>query len=116
MKHPERNRKNEPITMTNMLTFIFNSLSFQYHFVIHFNNSRNYKTTAVPIGCFFTDQSSYTGSDKLRRNNVKGQNLFIHRSGRCTAHAVHLCNLHDPDSRDNNMCDKRILAITNLET
>ena len=38
----------------------------------------------------------------------KGHNLFIHRSryGTCR---------YNPDSRDNNLCDKRILVITNLE-
>ena len=72
----------------------YNSLRFQYHFVIHFNNSRNSKTTAVLIGCFFIEQSSYTGSMRWVANKWrKGQNLFVHRSGRCTAHAVHLCNL-----------------------
>ena len=59
----------------------YNSLRFQYHFVIHFNNSRNSKTTAVLIGCFFIEQSSYTGSMRWVANKWrKGQNLFIHRS------------------------------------
>ena len=72
---------------------LYDSLRFQYHFVIHFN-SRNSKTTAVLIGCFFIEQSSYTGSMRWVANKWrKSQNLFIHRSGRCTAHAVHLCNL-----------------------
>ena len=43
--------------------------------------------------------------------------MFIHRSGRRTAHAVHnTVKQYNPDSLDNNLCDKRILAITNLET
>ena len=35
MKHSKRNIKNEPITMTNMLTYLDNSLKFQNDFVIH---------------------------------------------------------------------------------
>ena len=36
MKHSGRNiKKNEPITMTNMITYSDNSLKFQYDFVIH---------------------------------------------------------------------------------
>ena len=51
--------------------------------------------------------------------------MIIHRLGRRTSHAVLLrlprrlftyLTLYNPDSLDNNRCDKRILAITNLET
>ena len=35
MKHSKRNTKNEPITMTNMLTYSDNSLKFQYDCIIH---------------------------------------------------------------------------------
>ena len=55
----------------------FNSLRFQHHFVIHFNNSGNPKTTAVLIGCFFIEQSSYTGWDELLTNNVKAKTCLF---------------------------------------
>ena len=93
---------------------LYNSLSFQYHFVIHFNNSRNYKTTAVTIGCFFTDQSSYTGWDEWRTNNVKAKTCLF--TGQVDVqHMTFTYVSYNRDSRDNNMCGKRILAITNLK-
>ena len=93
----------------------YNSLRFQYHFVIHFNNSRNSKTTAVLIDCFFIEQSSYTGWDELRTNNVKAKTCLF--TGQVDVqHMPFSYVTYNPDSRDNNLCDKRILAITNLET
>ena len=83
----------------------YNSLRFQYHFVIHFNNSRNSKTTAVLIGCFFIEQSSYTGWDELRTNNVKAKTCIF--TGQVDVkHMPFTYVTYNPDSRDNNLCDK----------
>ena len=46
--------------------------------------------------------------------NIKKMNRS-HRSGRSRAHAV-TCVTYNPDYRDNSLCDKRILPITNMET
>ena len=50
--------------------------------------------------------SHMTGGVANKSN--RGQNSFIYRSGYSTCRYNH-------DSRDNNLRDKRILAITNLE-
>ena len=99
MKHSKRNIKNEPITMTNMLTYSDNSLKFQYDFVIHLVIHQ----ILALIGCFLTEQSSCTWWEEFRTNNVKAKTCLF--TGQV-----------DPDSRDKILCDKRILAITNLET
>ena len=96
-----------------------NSLRFQYDFVIHFHilmhNSRNSKTTAVLIGCFFIEQSSYIWWDELRTNNVKAKTCLF--TGQVDVqHMPFTYVTYNPDSRDNNLSDKRILVITNLET
>ena len=93
----------------------YNSLRFQYHFVIHFNNSRNSKTTAVLIGCFFIEQSSYTGWDELRTNNVKAKTCLF--TGQVDVqHMPFTYVTYNPDYRENNLCDKRILAVTVLKS
>ena len=92
-----------------------NSLKFQYDFVIHFHISLNSKTTAVLIGCFFIEQSSHTWREELRTNNVKAKTcLFTVQVD--VQHMPFTYITYNPDFRDNNLCDKRILAITNLET
>ena len=96
----------------------YNSLRFQYHFLIHFNNSWNSKTTAVLIGCFFIEQSSYTGSMRWvanKFNDVKAKTCLF--TGQVDVqHMSFTYVTYNPDYWDNNLCDKRILAITNLET
>ena len=97
----------------------------QYDFVIHFNNSINSKTTAVLIGCFFIEQSivwlasRYTRRKELGTNNVKAKTcLFIGQEDVQHTYmpfSAFTYVTYNPDSRDNNLCDKRILAITNLE-
>ena len=69
------------------------------------------------IGCFFIEQSSYTGStpDELRTNNDKAKTCLL--TGQVDVQHMPLTYVtYNPDTRDNNLCDKRILAITNLET
>ena len=96
-----------------------NSLKLQYDFVIHFNNSINSKTTAVLIGCFFIEQSIVWRASRHTR-----EELFIHTclfTGQVDVQHMHMpfsaftYVTYYPDSRDNNLCDKRILAITNLQ-
>ena len=97
----------------------------QYDFVIHFNNSINSKTTAVLIGCFLIElsivwlASRHTRREELRTNNVNAKTCLF--TGRVDEQHIYMpfstftYVTYNPDSRDNNLCDKRILAITNLE-
>ena len=121
MKHSKRNIKNEPITMTNMLTYSNNSLIYDFVFYMiwfcnSFNNSLNSKTTAALIGCFFLEQSSYTWREVLRTNNVESKTCLFTGQVEVQHMPFTYVTLYNPYSLDNNLCDKRILAITNLET
>ena len=115
MKHSGRNIKNEPMTM-EICVDSDNSLKLQYDFVIHFNNLLNSKTTAVLIGCFFIEQSSYARREELRTTNVKAKTCLF--TGQVDVQHMPFTSvtLYNPDSRDNNLRDKRILAVTYLET
>ena len=76
----------------------------------NFNNSLNSKTTAVLIGCFLIEQSSYTWREELRTNNVKAKTCLF--TGQVDVqHMSFTYATYNPDSRDNNLCDKRILPI-----
>ena len=102
-----------------------NSLKIHNDFLIHFNNSINSKTTAVLIGCFFIEQSivwlasRHTRREELRKNNVKANSCLF--TGQVDVQHIYMpfsastYITYNSDSRDNNLCDKRILAITNLE-
>ena len=95
MKHSERNIKNEPITMTYI--------------------ALNTKSRAVLIGCFFIEQSSCTEEDEeLRTNDVKAKTCLF--TGQVDVrHMPFIYVILIPEIT---ICvgDKRILAITNLET
>ena len=109
-KIPKLNR-----SQCNACLHLDNSRKFQYDSVIRFNNSLNSKTTAVLIGCFVIEQSSYTWREELWTNNVKAKTCLF--TGQVDVqHMPFTYVSYNPCSRDNNLCDKRILAITNLET
>ena len=98
--------------MTNMLTYSDNSLKFQYDFVIHLVIHQ----ILALIGCFLTEQSSYTWREEFRTNNVKAKTCLFTGQVDVQHMPFTYVTLYNPDSLDNNLCDKRILAITNLET
>ena len=51
----------------------------------------------------------------MRTNNVKAKTCLF--TGQVDVQDMPLTYVtYNPDSRDNDLCDKRILAITNLET
>ena len=79
----------------------------------NFNNSLNSKTTVVLIRCFLIEQSSYTWREELRTNNVKAKTCLF--TGQVDVqHMPFTYATYNPDSRDNNLCDKRILPITSI--
>ena len=98
--------------MTNMLTYSDNSLKFQYDFVIHLVIHQ----ILALIGCFLTEQSSCTWWEEFRTNNVKAKTCLFTGQVDVQHMPFTYVTLYNPDSRDKILCDKRILAITNLET
>ena len=86
--------------MTNMLTYSDNSLKFQYDFVIHLVIHQ----ILALIGCFLTEQSSYTWREEFRTNNVKAKTCLF--TGQVDVQYTPITT-YNPDSRDNNLCDKK---------
>ena len=120
MKLSERNIKKRNRSQRQICLHSDNSLKIQYDFLVHFKNSINSKTTAVLIGCFFIEQSivwlsfRHTRREELGTNNVKAKTCLF--TGQVDVqHMPFTYVTYNPDSRDNNLCDKRILAITNLQ-
>ena len=72
--------------------------------------------TAALIGCFFIEQPLYTWREELWTNNVKAKTCLFTGQLEVQHMPFTYVTLYNPDSLDNNLCDKRILAITNLET
>ena len=68
------------------------------------------------IGCFFIERSLYTWREELRTNNLKAKTCLFTGQVDVQHMSFTYVTLYNPDSLDNNLCDKRILAITNLET
>ena len=67
------------------------------------------------IGCSFIEQSLYTWQEELLTNNVQAKSCLF--TGQVDVHHMPFTYLSlNPDSPDNNLSGKRILAITNLET
>ena len=89
----------------NACLHLDNSLKFQYDSVIRFNNSLNSKTTAVLIGCFVIEQSSYTWREELWTNNVKAKTCLF--TGQVDVqHMPFTYVSYNPCSRDNNLWQK----------
>ena len=68
------------------------------------------------MDCFFIEQSSYTWREELRTNNVKAKTCLFTGQVDVQHMPFTYVTWYNLDSLDNNLCDKRILAITNLET